>query len=79
MKSISRRAFLAAVPLMGMGLSGAARSQGTALAKGDAALFRNVRIFDGKNPTLSVSCDVLVRRNIIERISRPRRSPLNPA
>jgi imidazolonepropionase-like amidohydrolase len=69
MKSISRRAFLAAVPLMGMGLSGAARSQGTALAKGDAALFRNVRIFDGKNPTLSVSSDVLVRRNIIERIS----------
>jgi imidazolonepropionase-like amidohydrolase len=52
-----------------MGLSGAARSQGTALAKGDAALFRNVRIFDGKNPTLSVSSDVLVRRNIIERIS----------
>jgi imidazolonepropionase-like amidohydrolase len=52
-----------------MGLSCAARSQGTALAKGDAALFRNVRIFDGKNPTLSVSSNVLVRRNIIERIS----------
>jgi imidazolonepropionase-like amidohydrolase len=38
----------------------------------DAAvtLFNNVRIFDGKNPSLSEPTNVLVRGNLIERISR---------
>jgi imidazolonepropionase-like amidohydrolase len=34
-----------------------------------AILFRNVRIFDGKSPTLSAPSNVLVRSNKIERIS----------
>jgi hypothetical protein len=50
---------------MGMGLSSAARSQGTAPTKGDATLFQNVRIFDGANPSLSVPSNVLVRGNLI--------------
>jgi len=69
MKDISRRTLLAALPLMGAGLASAARSQGPAPAKGDATLFQNVRIFDGANPNLSVPSNVLVRGNIIERIS----------
>jgi imidazolonepropionase-like amidohydrolase len=69
MKDISRRTLLAALPLMGAGLASVARSQGPAPAKGDATLFQNVRIFDGANPSLSVPSNVLVRGNIIERIS----------
>lgn len=33
-------------------------------------LFNNVRVFDGKSPSLSESTNVLVRGNVIERISR---------
>ncbi|MGY4489094.1 imidazolonepropionase-like amidohydrolase [Bradyrhizobium sp. LM3.2] len=41
-----------------------------AAAQQDAAvLFRNVRIFDGKNATLSVASNVLVRDRKIEKIS----------
>ena len=69
MKEISRRTLLAALPLMGAGLASAARSQGSAPAKGDATLFQNVRIFDGASPNLSVPSNVLVRGNTIERIS----------
>ena len=36
---------------------------------GGATLFRNVRVFDGKRPTLSAPSSVLVRGNTIERIS----------
>jgi imidazolonepropionase-like amidohydrolase len=32
-------------------------------------IFENVRIFDGKNPSLSASSNVLIRGNIIERIT----------
>jgi imidazolonepropionase-like amidohydrolase len=35
-----------------------------------ATLFQNVRIFDGKSAALSVPSDVLVRGNVIERISQ---------
>jgi imidazolonepropionase-like amidohydrolase len=37
----------------------------------DAAvtLFNNVRVFDGKNPSLSAASNVLIRGNLIERIS----------
>ena len=41
----------------------------TTLASGRAALFQNVRIFDGKSAALSAPSNVLVRGNIIERIS----------
>jgi imidazolonepropionase-like amidohydrolase len=39
------------------------------LAGGTVTLFQNVRIFDGKNGALSAPSDVLIRGNIIERIS----------
>src|ERR1700746_3897746 len=39
------------------------------LAGGAVTLFQNVRIFDGKNGALSAPSDVLIRGNIIERIS----------
>ena len=39
------------------------------LASGTATLFENVRIFNGKSATLSAPSNVLVRDNIIERIS----------
>ena len=39
------------------------------LASGDATLFQNVRIFDGKSAALSGPSNVLVRGNTIERIS----------
>jgi imidazolonepropionase-like amidohydrolase len=41
----------------------------TTLAGSSATLFQNVRIFDGKSAALSVPSNVLVRGNIIERIS----------
>jgi imidazolonepropionase-like amidohydrolase len=69
MKSISRRAFVATIPFMGMGLCSSVRAQGTARAKEVATLFENVRIFDGNSSVLSAPSHVLVRRNIIERIS----------
>ena len=39
------------------------------LAGGTVTLFQNVRIFDGKNEALSAPSDLLIRGNIIERIS----------
>jgi imidazolonepropionase-like amidohydrolase len=38
-------------------------------ASGPTTLFQNVRIFDGKSATLSAPSNVLVKNNIIERIS----------
>ena len=35
----------------------------------DATLFRNVRVYDGKNARLSAPSQVLVRGEVIERIS----------
>ena len=43
---------------------------------GDATLFLNVRIFDGKSAALSPSSNVLVRGNTIERVST---SPIDTA
>jgi imidazolonepropionase-like amidohydrolase len=40
-----------------------------AAQQGAVTVFENVRIFDGKSPTLSPPSNVLVRGNIIERIS----------
>src|SRR3954468_1069063 len=45
------------------------QAQSPAAIRNPATLFENVRIFDGRIPTLSASSNVLVRSNIIERIS----------
>src|SRR5262245_36326846 len=68
MKSMSRRAFVAAIPLVGLG-SSAVCAQGAAFAEKTGTLFENVRIFDGKSDALSVTINVLVRGNTIEKIS----------
>src|SRR5262245_29388008 len=39
-------------------------------ASGPVTLFNNVRIFDGRSPALSAPSSVMIRGNIIERISR---------
>jgi hypothetical protein len=41
----------------------------TTFTGGAVTLFQNVRIFDGKSPALSAPSNVLVRGNVIERIS----------
>jgi hypothetical protein len=50
MNSMLRRIFVAALPLMAVGLASTARAQGNPPATTSAALFQNVRIFDGKAP-----------------------------
>lgn len=67
--SMSRRIFVAALALIAVGLASAARAQGDPSANSSATLFQNVRIFDGKGASLSAPSYVLVRGNIIERIS----------
>jgi imidazolonepropionase-like amidohydrolase len=69
MNSMSRRIFVAALPLMAVGLASAARAQGNPPATNSATLFQNVRIFDGKGASLSAPSNLLIKRNIIERIS----------
>jgi len=63
---ISRRTFVAALPFLGTGLSTLVRAEGAAPS---ATLFQNVRIFDGKRNALTAASNVLVKRNVIERIS----------
>jgi imidazolonepropionase-like amidohydrolase len=70
MNSMSRRIFAAALPLMAVGLASAAHSQGNPPENdAGATLFENVRIFDGKGASLSAPSNVLIKGNIIERIS----------
>jgi imidazolonepropionase-like amidohydrolase len=70
MNSMSRRIFAAALPLMAVGLASAAHSQGNPRRNdAGATLFENVRIFDGKGASLSAPSNVLIKGNIIERIS----------
>src|SRR5262249_49310575 len=69
MKSISRRTFVATTALMSMGWCSPIRAQGAASPRETATLFQNVRIFDGRSATLSPPSNVLVKGNIIERIS----------
>jgi imidazolonepropionase-like amidohydrolase len=67
---ISRRMFVATLlPLMAVGLASATRAQSDPPAGSTATLFQNVRIFDGKSGSLSAPSSVLVKGNIIERIS----------
>jgi imidazolonepropionase-like amidohydrolase len=67
MACISRRTFVGALPFVGTGLSTLVRAE--VAAPSAATLFQNVRIFDGKSGALTGPSDVLVKRNIIERIS----------
>ena len=70
MNSMSRRIFTAALPLMAAGLASAAHSQGKPSENyAGATLFENVRIFDGNGVSLSAPSNVLIKGNIIERIS----------
>ena len=70
MTSMSRRMFVATLlPLMAVGLASATRAQSDPPANSSATLFQNVRIFDGKSGSLSPPSSVLVKGNIIERIS----------
>ena len=69
MKSMSRRVFVAALPLMAVLLASAACAQGNPPANASATLFQNVRIFDGKGASLSAPSNVLIKGNIIDRIS----------
>jgi imidazolonepropionase-like amidohydrolase len=66
MKTISRRLVADALPFAGIGLSAIVRAQ---RAPASATLFQNVRIFDGKSVTLSDRSDLVVRGNIIERVT----------
>lgn len=50
-------------------MASAANAQGSPPAAVLATLFKNVRIFDGKGNSLSAPSNVLVKGNIIERIS----------
>lgn len=69
MVSMSRHILVAALPLMAVGLASAARAQGNAPANASATPFQNVCIFDGKSGPLSAPYSLLVKGNIIERIS----------
>ena len=69
MVALSLRAFRATLPLLALGLAPAVCAQGTPPAPIGTTLFQNVRIFDGKGGSLSAPSDVLVRGNVIEKIS----------
>jgi imidazolonepropionase-like amidohydrolase len=69
MISTSRRLFVAALALIAVGLASVARGQGNPPANAGVTLFQNVRIFDGKGASLSAPSNVLIKGNIIERIS----------
>jgi imidazolonepropionase-like amidohydrolase len=69
MNSISRRIFIPAHWLMAVGLASAALAQGNPPANASGTLFQNVRIFDGKGASLSAPSNVLIKGNVIERIS----------
>jgi imidazolonepropionase-like amidohydrolase len=69
MNSVSRRFFVAAFFPMALGLASAVHPQDNPPANVSATLFQNVRIFDGKGASLSAPSNVLVKGNVIERIS----------
>jgi imidazolonepropionase-like amidohydrolase len=63
---MSRRTFVGALPFAGAGLSTIARAEVAAPA---TTVFQNVRVFDGKASALTAPSNVVVKRNVIERIS----------
>lgn len=68
MISIVRRALVAMPLVIATALSPDVRAQSTTQA-GASTLFQNVRIFDGRSSALSTPSYVLIRGNLIERIS----------
>ncbi len=72
---IGRRAMLAGVAALALAAALEshrnvwAQASASAPASGAVTLFENVRIFDGKSAALSAPSNVLIRGNIIERIS----------
>jgi imidazolonepropionase-like amidohydrolase len=69
MNAMSRRIFGAALSLLTVGLAPAVRAEGGSPASAGTTLFQNVRIFDGKSGSLSAPSSVLIKGNIIDRIS----------
>lgn len=69
MTALSLRAFRATLPLLAFGLASAVYALGSPPPTVSTTLFENVRIFDGKGSSLSAPSHVLVKGNIIERIS----------
>jgi imidazolonepropionase-like amidohydrolase len=69
MNPMSRRVFVAALRLMAVSLTSAVLAQGNSPVSADVTLFQNVRIFDGKSGSLSAPSSVLIKGNVIERIS----------
>ncbi len=67
MTSAFRYAVAPALLVASLAVSPAARAQ--APASTAPVLFENVRIFDGKGSTLSAASNVLIKGNVIERIS----------
>jgi imidazolonepropionase-like amidohydrolase len=67
-KRVSRSS-LAVAAALSIGLCQVSMAQQAPSADGAVTLFQNVRIFDGKNTTLSAASNVLVRGNKIEAIS----------
>lgn len=64
---VSAQAFVSAIACLSFGLASPVQAQGPAPAP--VTLFENVRIFDGRSSALSAQSHVLVRGNIVERIS----------
>ena len=69
MRMLTRRRLLAALPVLASGLASPLRAQPAAPAGAATTLFQDVRIFDGTGTALSAPSHVLVRGNLIERIS----------
>jgi imidazolonepropionase-like amidohydrolase len=69
MNTMSRRVFVAALPFAAVSLASAVRAQGNSPVSAGVTVFENVRIFDGKSGALSSPSNVLIKGNIIERIS----------
>lgn len=69
MRMLTRRRLLATLPVLASGMASPLRAQPTAPAGAATTLFQDVRIFDGTGAALSAPSHVLVRGNLIERIS----------
>ena len=69
MNSVSRRFVVAALSLVALGQASTVHSQDNSTANVTATLFRNVRIFDGRGASLSAPSNVLIKGNLIARIS----------
>jgi imidazolonepropionase-like amidohydrolase len=68
MNAISRGISIAALPFLAASFASAVRAQGDPPAA-SATLFQNVSIFDGRGSTLSAASNVLIKGNLIARIS----------